>query len=433
MTAPAGETAGKAKTAPRIAAAIAAATVVAAAVIAAAVIAAAVIAAAVIAGCGSTARPGSVPARRPVSLPLATALATGQTAWAVVPMGAAAGPNLFWQLFVLPAHASRWSLATPPDVATNGAIALGVQSSRSLIAGIHPSLLLRFSPITSTPDGGRTWSTGAPDPGLANVPDALAASPDGSRLIALDRDGSAEQASTRQSGNARANWTTLTSTTALSATPAGRACRLTALTAAAFSPAGSPVLAGNCTRPGVAGIFAQESGTWRAAGPPSSSLPAPMRQQKMQVLRLTRSGTRLTALLQAGTGPTASLITAWANGGRWTLSPPLRLAGLAVTSSSFGSNGAAAVTFTGQHGQYLADPGTSWRPLPAMPPGRNVTLALPAGGGVDVLATDGSVMTAWQLHGGTGGGDTAAATTVGRGSWVKTQATKVPIQYGSSS
>jgi hypothetical protein len=420
MSVPAGDTAGNTKTAPRtMTPRVAAAAIVAAAVVAA--------------GCGSTAQPSAAPARRPVSLPLATSLATGQTAWAVVPMGAAAGPNLFWQLFVLPAHASRWSLASPPDVATNGAIALGVQGSRSLVAGIHPSLLLRFSPVTSTPDGGHTWSTGAPDPGLANVPDALATSPDGSRLIALDRDGSAEQASTRQSGNAQASWAALTTTKALSATPAGRGCRLTALTAAAFSPSGSPVLAGNCTRPGVAGIFTQASGTWRAAGPPSSSLPAPMRQLKMQVLRLTRSGPRLTALLQAGTGPTASLITAWANGGRWTLSPHLRLAGLAVTSSSFGSNGAAAVTFTGQHGQYLAGPGASWRPLPAMPPGRTVILAIPAVGGVDVLATDGSTLTAWRLGGSTSGGGTAAATTAGPGNWVKTQTTKVPIQYGSSS
>jgi hypothetical protein len=369
-------------------------------------------------GCGSVTRRAAAPAPRPVSLPLATSLAAGQVTWAVVPMGAAAGPNLFWHLFVLSARGNRWTLATPPDVATNGAIAMGVQDGGSLVAGIHPSLLLDFSPITSTPNGGRTWSTGAPDPGLANVPDALGAAPHGGQLIALDRNGSADLA-----GAGHAGWTTLTSTRALAATPAGRACGVAGLTAAAFSTSGSPMLAGSCTRPGVAGIFADQGGTWHASGPP---LPASLRQQKVQVLRLTQAGSRLTALLQAGAGRAARLVTAWTTGSSWTLSAPLRLTGRSVLSSSFGSGGAAAVELTGQRGEFVAGPGSSWQPLPRLPQGRTVTLALPAGGGVDALATDGSLLTAWRLspaqHSGTGGG-----------TWIKAQATKVPIQYGSSS
>lgn len=406
----------------------------------------AVLLAAVVAagGCSSTGRRSASPAQRAVSLPLVTSVAAGRTTWAVVPMGAAAGPNLFWELFALPAHGSKWRLATPPDVATNGAIALSIQGSQSLVAGIHPSLMLHFSPITSTADGGRSWATGAPDPGLASVPDALAITPDATRLMALDRNGGADVATIQRAPGGHgitgpARWTTLVSGRALAATAAGRGCRLTTLTAAAFASSGTPLLGGSCGRPGVAGIFALAGGRWRAAGPELSSLPATLRQRKVQVLRLVRTGSRLTALLQVGSGAGASLVSAWANeasgagrttvasemnGGAWSLSPPLRLAGLTMTSSSFGRSGATAVTLArpgsaGQHGQYVSGTGSLWHELPALPPGRTLALALPAGGDVDALAADGSILTAWQLRRGT--------------RWVKTQTSKVPIQYGSSS
>jgi hypothetical protein len=378
------------------------------------------VAGALAAGCGSATHEAADPGQRPVSLPLATSLAGSQATWAVVPMGAAAGPNLFWQLFQLPAGGARWTLATPPDVATNGAIALGLRGGRALVTGIHPSLLLGFSPITSTPDGGRTWSAGAPDPGLANVPDALATAPHGGRLIALDRNGSAGLARSGQS-----SWKTLAGTRSLSASPAGRACRLGGLTAVAFEPSGAPAVAGNCASPGVAGIFANAGGTWHAAGP---ALPVSLGQQQVQVLRLVESGDRLTALLQVGTGRGASLITAWTTGDQWMLSPALRLAGRPVLSSSFGDGGGAAVALAGGRGDFLAGPGTSWQPLPRLPPGRAVTLALPVGGGVDALAASGSVLTAWRLNSGSGAAGTGRA-----GAWVKTQRTTVPIQYGSSS
>jgi hypothetical protein len=368
------------------------------------------------AGCGSVTRQAAAPARRPMSLPLATSLAAGQATWAVVPMGAAAGANRFWQLFLLPAGSPRWKLVTPPDVATNGAIALGVAGGRSLVAGIHPSLLLRFSPVTSTPDGGRTWSADTPDPGLANVPDALGIAPTGGELIALDNNGNAELA---RAGHAA--WKTLASTKVLAGTAAGRACRLAGLSAAAFGPSGAPALAGRCGRPGVAGIFTFASGTWHAAGPP---LPASLREQKVRVIRLTRTGGRLTALLQTGAGRSESLLTAWMAGGRWTVSASLRLTGRAVASSSFGSDGAVAVALAGGRGEVLAGPGSSWQALPALPPGRTVTLALPDGGGVDALAADGGLLTAWRIPG---------PAIASGATWVKAQQLKVPIQYGSSS
>ncbi len=260
------------------------------------VVTAALTAAAVAAaGCSSTAvHRRAAPASRPVSLPLITSVAASQTTWAVVPMGAPSGPNLFWELFALPARGAKWRLATPPDVATNGAIALSVQG-QSLVVGIHPSLLLRFSPITSTADGGHNWATGAPDPGLASVPDALAIAPDATRLVALDRNGGADVAVIRSAPGGHgitgpSGWKTLVSVRALAATPGGRACRLTALTATAFGSSGVPLLAGNCAAPGVAGIFALAGGRWRAAGPPRSALPAALRHQQVRVLRLVRAG-----------------------------------------------------------------------------------------------------------------------------------------------
>jgi hypothetical protein len=379
-------------------------------------------------GCGSAVRPPAAPAPRPVALPLATSVAGDQATWAAVPMGTA-GPNLFWQLFVRPAQGTRWTLATPPDVATNGAIALAPGDRNSLVTGIHPSLLLGFSPITTTPDGGRTWSAGPPDPGLASVPDTLGAGPTGGRLITLEHDGRVDLGPPAAAGRPR-----LTSTAALARTPAGRACQLSGLTAVAFSPAGSPLLAGQCARPGVAGIFLDQGGAWHAAGP---ALPGPLSGQRIEVLRLIRIGSQLTALLQAGTGRAASLVAAWsATGSQWTLSPPLRLNGLGVQSSSLG-RGSLAVALTGRRSELLTGPSASWQSLPELPAGRTVTLALPAAAEVDALAAAGSVLTAWQLHagrpsaGGTAAGLTAGA--FGPGTWTRTQQTKVPIQYGSSS
>jgi hypothetical protein len=387
---------------------------------AAAILAAVITGGAALAGCGSAARPAAARPAAPAAPPLATSLAAGPVTWAVVPMGAAApGPNQFWQLFLRPAGGGRWVLATPPDVATNGALAAAPAAGQALTAGVRPTLSLDFSPVTATADGGRNWSAGTPDPGLARVPDALAAAPHGAGLIALDQGrGGPATAAAASSATAPA-WSALTTAKALAGTAAGRACGLAALTAAAFSPAGVPALGGTCRQPGVAGIFTRQSGTWRAAGP---ALPAALDGESIRVLRLTRTGSRLTALLAAGTGRAASLVAAWTAGGRsWTVSPPLPLAGAAVLSSSFGGDGAAAVTLSGRRSAMVAGPGAAWQALPALPAAPSVTLALPAGGAVTALATDRSVLTVWQL-----------ARPAGGPAWTKAQTTIVPIQYGSS-
>jgi len=364
------------------------------------------------AGCGSASRPAQAGGSSAVPLSLATAVTGPGAIWAAVPMGAASGANQFWQLFMLPAGAARWSLQTPPDIATNGALILAGQAGQGITVGERPSLSLTFSAITTTRNGGRTWATLPPASGLADVPDALAAAPDGG-LIAL---GGSQQVTIARPGG---GWTTLTTRRALAATPATRACALTGLTAAAYTAAGSPMMAGTCGRAGTAGIFSYAGGTWHQATP---LLPASLAGQHVRVLRLARTGAGDVALLQAGTGPSATLLAAWTSDGgqRWRLSPAFRLGGAYAESVSFGDSGATAVVLSSHRGETLAGPGAPWRALPPLPAGRTVTLALPAGETTDALAATGGSLTVWQLR------PSAAA-------WARTQAIKVPIQYGSSS
>jgi hypothetical protein len=368
------------------------------------------------AGCGST--PVRTQARTTahaapaVSLSLSTAETSADGTWAAIPMGTT-GPNLFWQLFRLPTAGGSWSLQTPPDIATNGALILAPQDgtgqdARALITGIRPSLNLSYSPVTTTTDGGTAWNTLPPDPGLADVPDSLAAAPDG-HLIALS---TGQRISVLRPGGS--GWTTLTRPSSGS-----RACDPTALTAVAYTQDGTRLLGGTCAEAGVAGIFAYTAGAWHLAGP---ALPASYARQRIQVLRLTRAGGTDIALLEAGTGSTASLLAAWTsdNGQRWTVSPALPLAGAQPVSASFGEGGAIAVALTGDRGDALGRSGTSWRPLPPLPHGRAITLAQPAAGTTDALVADGSTLTVWR-H------------TAGSAGWAKAQAITVPIQYGSSS
>jgi hypothetical protein len=357
------------------------------------------------AGCGSVAAGTralgtSAPA---VSLSLNTAQTSSGGTWAVIPMGAT-GPNLFWQLFRLSAAGGSWSLQTPPDIATNGAIVLAPQQG-SLVTGIRASLDLTFSPVTATADDGKTWTTLVPGSGLANVPDALAAAPDG-HLLALGAD---DQVSVLTPGGS--SWTTLISEHALAGLSGTRGCGLTGLTAVAYTASGTPLLGGNCDHSGVAGIFAYTGGAWHLTGP---AFPG----QRIQVLGLTRTGNTVTSLLEAGT----SLVAAWSsdNGLHWTVSSVFGLGATQPVSVSFGADGAIAVALTGNRAETLAGAGASWQPLPALPAGRSITLALTASGTTDALAADGGTLTVWR-H------------TTGSASWVKAQVISVPIQYGSSS
>jgi hypothetical protein len=327
--------------------------------------------------------------------------------------GSAAEHNNFWQLFARPASASRWRLVTPSGVADNGGLVVAGTGGRSLITAVRPSQYLTFTPLAVTRDGGKAWTVAGPlDAALASSPDALAAEPGSGRLLAVLTSGAAEVAAP---GYTR--WTNLVTRRALAATPAGRRCGLDSLTAATFTPSGEPLLAGGCSHPGTAGIFAARDGTWQAAGP---TLPGALAGQHVSVLRLTRAANTVAAILQAGTGRAASLLAAWSagNGSHWALSPPVKLGGARVTSASFGPAGAAAITLTGNRSEAITGPASSWWPLPTLPAGTAV-LAAGQGGGFDALAVHRAKLTVWQLA------DSSAT-------WHASQVINVPIQFGSS-
>ena len=379
--------------------------------------AAALAALALIAGCGSAAPASQRGATglRPNGAPfLATSLVTAAGTWAVAVMGgSAAAHNNFWQLFTRPAGSTRWKLATPPGTADNGGLVVADAGGRSLITAFRPSQYLDYTPLAVTRDGAGAWSSAGPlDAVLADVPDALAVAPGSGKLLALFANGTAGQASP---GYAR--WSTVTSRRALAATPAGRRCGLGNLTAAAFTSTGMPLLAGTCSHPGTAGIFAARGGTWQAAGP---ALPSTLAHQPINILRLTRTADRIAAVLKAGAGPSASLLAAWSadSGSHWVLSPALGLGGADLSSASFGPAGAAAIVLNGNRAETITGAGAGWRSLPVLPAGTVILAASPAGD-YDALAVHRTRLTVWQLG-------------PGSATWRTTQAMKVPIQFGSS-
>jgi hypothetical protein len=394
------------------------------------------------AGCGtSTAGGGTDRAPAPAPPPLTLSLAdAGGTSWAVVEMGgAAAGDENFWQVFVRPARAAAWRLATPAGVADNGGLVVTSTGAGALLAGFRPSQDLTFSPLAATADSGAHWAAGGPvSPGLSDVPGALAAGP-GGQLVALTDGGGVDLG---RGGGTR--WTRLTTARRLAATAAGRACGLTGITAAAFAADGAPLLGGTCSTPGVAGTFAWRGGAWHAAGP---SLPAALATRDVSVLRLASvsapapsatlsSGARATAgsgdgtasgstvaVLAVGHGAATGIVVAWSAGsGGWRLSPVLPAGSLRVRSASLWPDGSAGLVLSERHGARgvtIAGPGGSWAALPALPAGV-ATLAPAPGGGVEALTVDRSTMRAWRLSRAVAG-------------WSQFQQVRVPVPYGSSS
>jgi hypothetical protein len=361
------------------------------------------------AGCGTQAAPVAPPSIAVQTAPLATSLVTAQGAWAIAVMGgSAASENNFWQLFVRPAGASRWSLVTPPAVADNGGlVAAGGPGGTSMLVGFRPSQGLTFSPLAMSSDTGKNWAPGLLDAALADVPDALAVSASG-RILALLRDGNVEIAPTAAAA-AVGQWSRLTTLAALAASAPGRSCGLVALNAVSFGHKDIPMAAGSCLRRGVAGVFADSGGTWQAAGP---ALPAGFGGDQVQVLGLAQMPGGDTALLLAG----KDLVAAWRDGTGWTVSAPVPATG-GIAASGFGSGGSEWVLLGAGRAETIGRAGGSWLALPPAPAG-TATLAPGAGSGYDALAVSGSVLTVWRL---------ASA------AWMKVQVIHVPIQYGSSS
>jgi hypothetical protein len=366
------------------------------------------------AGCGTQAAPAAAPTLHVRTAPLATSLVTPQGTWAVAVMGgSAASENNFWQLFVRPAGASRWSLVTPEGVADNGGlVAASGAGGASLVVGFRPSQALAFSPLATSGDTGKNWAPGLLDADLADVPDALSVAPSG-RMLALLHDGGIEAAATAGAA-AAGQWSRLTSLSALQASAPGRECGLVAVNAVSFGPNNVPMAAGSCVRRGVAGIFADTGGTWQAAGP---ALPAGFAGDQVQVLGMAATTGGNTALLLAGT----DLLAAWSDGGHWEVSGPVGAAAgdeQGVTASGFGADGSVWVLLGAGRAETIDGTGGSWQGLPAVPAGTATLAPGPGSGGYDALGVSGSRLTVWRA---------AAA------GWTKIQVINVPIQYGSSS
>ena len=374
-----------------------------------------------LAGCGSAAAP-TPPAAPTTSaavtggLSVAGSAATGQAAWAILPMGAVSGANLFWQLFALSAGGT-WRLDTPPDIATNGAPALASVAGTGLITGVRPSLHLTYSPLSETTDAGLRWTAGPPAAALASVPDALAGTDGGNQLLDLSTSGRVTTGSF--SGSA---WRTFATEASVAGSAPGRACGVTALTAVAYTPSGGPLVGGSCSRPGVAGIFSRSGSAVTAAGP---ALPASLSGMPVRVLRLMTDRSATMTLVQAGTGQSAIVLAGWRDAaGKWTVSAALPLRGATVRTSAFSASGSVGVLLSDGKGATVlsAGAGRTWQDMPTLPsvPGeRSATFAFPAGQQPELLTASAGTMTAWQLA------------TSGR-AWSRIQTVKVPIQYGSS-
>jgi hypothetical protein len=361
-------------------------------------------------GCGTQAATVAVTRPPAVTASLSTSLTTAQGTWAIAVMGgSAASNNNFWQLFARPANTGRWSLATPEGVADNGGL-VAAGGNGSLVVGFRPSQELAYSPLATSTDAGRTWTPGLLDAALADTPDAIAVGPSG-RTLALLQDGTIEAAPTADDA-AAGRWVPLATLTALAASAPGRSCGLTGVSAVSFGPDQNPIAAGSCTRPGVAGVFTDAGGTWRSAG---LTLPT---EGRVRVLGLTAIPGGNAALLAVGN----SLLAAWWDGTRWTVSAPVTADG--VRALGFGPGGSAWLLLDSERAETIARATATWRALPPVPAGTKVlappgtgTLAPGTGGSYDALAVSGSRLTVWRLA---------------RGAWGKVQQITVPVQYGSS-
>ena len=106
----------------------------------------------------------------------------------------------------------------------------------------------------------------------------------------------------------QAGWHVLVTERALAATPAGRSCGLTGLTAVAFGPGGTPLLGGGCTS---ARVRARSSARmpvrhWQLAGPvPDRDRRSAARGRRTAVLALATDGGVTTAVIRTGVRPGA--------------------------------------------------------------------------------------------------------------------------------
>ena len=179
--------------------------------------------------------------------PLESAVSTSSGSWVILPMGHLSDQdNTFWQLLHAAPGSSHWSLVTPPGVADNGGLAAGA-SGGSILVGVLPSRLLRFSPLSQSTDGGTSWGPiflplwlgrpyPTPSPTREPAPGgAIAVTGGGTRALAAPA--------------SLSSWSPLVSAAGLRRVSPG--CGVTTLDAVAILPTGAPLVAtGLPRRPG---------------------------------------------------------------------------------------------------------------------------------------------------------------------------------------
>ncbi len=352
----------------------------------------------------------------------ASGVSTAHGSWSTLPMGQLSEPsNTFWELFHAVPGSSRWTLVTPEGTADNGGLVAGV-SGDSIAAGVLPSAFLRFSPLSSSSDGGSSWSPVFLPGALARLADALAIEKSGTPAgLAVLRDGTVLAAAT-----SFGSWAPLVSTAALRR--AAPSCEISAIAAVAFSTAGAPLVATDCERGARVGLFSQTDGSWHLAGP---TLAVGRGRGATGVLRLETSGGVTTLLATVGGAGHEALEVAWAqNDSVWTTSAPLPVPSVeSVRASAVGADGRVAVlvsTPKSKRAVFEAGPdGRAWSSLPP-PPSGAMGLALPGDRStvdaplVDLFSVNGSALRVFEL-------------TPSGATWSRVQTTQVPISYGSSS
>jgi hypothetical protein len=362
--------------------------------------------------------PADAAAVRP---PLESAVSTSNGSWVILPMGDLSNrDSTFWQLFRATPGSSHWSLVTPPGVADNGGLVAGA-SAGSILVGVLPSKLLRFSPLSQSRDGGTSWGPAYFPAGLAVLPDALAfqASAPGGAIAVVGGGARALVAST-----GFASWSPLVSTTDLRRVSPG--CGVTTLDALAILPTGSPLVAAGCRGGGRVGVFTRTVGLWQPTG---FTLSGSQSGSATEVLRLAVTGSTTTMLVSASRTGHHALVALWRTGGApWTASAPLPVSSASsVLSTAVSTSGALALlmgTTGGRRDVVDIAAGGPWTQLPG-PPAKTEALAMPAGPeSLETVPVD-----AFTVDGGTLG---VFALTPSGTRWVRAQSSQIPLAYGSS-
>lgn len=352
---------------------------------------------------------------------------TPEGAWAVVAMGhLGTASDTFWQVLFRPHGSTRWTLVTPPGVASNGGLSAAPSPGPTgpLVVGFEPSALLAYSPVARTTDEGRAWSAGVLPSGLLDVADALAAG-EGGGVLALVR---SSGGTLLRSEGSLTRWAPVVTEHRLAASAAGRACGVMGLSAVAES-GGVPELGADCSVRGVVGLFSDESGTWTATGPriPSEA------GRTMDVLRLTGGPGGTESLVEARSRAGAWLVAMWREGtsSPWSFSAPVRIDGRVLAAGSGEGQAMDVVTGRGWRATGLLSvtgPGARWRSLGAPPDGTEVVVdgsggsgaaGGASGSGTVALAVSGSTLSVLRSDPATG-------------RWQRTSRVHVPIEYGSS-